>query len=161
MVTEDIVIRTNEVFKASIKNLGIKYMSKLWGRGKRHIYAWAADPEHCEYNCPDPLEKIHIMLSSLQKEGHADIIEAALSLLVKDLGYQILPDQLTLKDKIDSFSSEFFKLVCKIGNISMYIDSYNKEEFLLEKDKRRVDILIQDLKTQLMKLETALRESEN
>ena len=156
---KDIVIKTNEIFKASIKNLGMKYMAKLWGRSKRHIYAWAADPDHCEYNYSDPLKKIHIMLLSLKKEGVNDVIEGALSLIVKDLGYQIIPEQVVLKEKAGSFFSEYFKLIYKIGNISGYIDTYNKKDDFLDKDKKRVEVLIQDLKMQLLKLETALKNS--
>ena len=101
------------------------------------------------------------MLLSLQKEGHTEITEAALSLLVKDLGYRIIPEKVKLKDKTDSFSSEFFKLVVKIGSISGYIDTYHKKEALLQKDKRKVEFLIQDLKIQLLKFDIALQKSKN
>ncbi|MBW1616590.1 MAG: hypothetical protein JRJ49_08685 [Deltaproteobacteria bacterium] len=82
--------RSNRFFKMTREVLGINFLTKLWGRSKREIYAWGADPNHCNFVRGNPLEKINKMMTELQKKKRDDIVENGLFLLSENLGYKVV-----------------------------------------------------------------------
>ena len=147
---------THEIFKASIKILGRPYLSKLWGKSIRHLYAWAADPEFCEYRSQDPLKKINIMLSDLQKQGHLQVVESALSLMTRNLNYDVISAKLENKKNKDSFVSEFFKTIFIMGSLANKMAEYNKKKPVSEKDKNEIKTFIEEIKRRLISMEQTI-----
>ncbi len=66
-------LKTWQFFHACRKTLGDTFLQKLYNRGLRQIYRWAADPDFTDTNERNPLDRFRILLERLCEIGREDI----------------------------------------------------------------------------------------
>ncbi len=96
-------LKTWQFFHACRKTLGDTFLQKLYNRGLRQIYRWAADPDFTDTNERNPLDRFRILLERLCEIGREDIALSAVEMLAQSIGCEVSrngnvnPDQETIE----------------------------------------------------------------
>ncbi len=151
---DKIISKTHQIFKEASRILGVNYMSQYWKKSKRHIYSWSADPDHCEVNAVNPLEKIKIMLMEVKKKGDEDIIKSALQLLAGPLGYEISPLKIPSDISKEKYKKEIFSsLFLNISEILKLASEYSHKKELTDRKESEIKAVIDKLKLDLTEIQ--------
>lgn len=152
-------LKSWQIFHAIKEEFGKEYLFKLWGfRNARQIYNWCADPREIEGACPNPMDKLQLMLEDLNRIGRRDLALAALRCLARPLGFEVRDPKETVSDK-EELALEFLDASTALGEVGRIIQEVLEDGVV---DKAEV-ILIEDAvdKTidELMQIKDAARKA--
>ncbi|VEN72798.1 hypothetical protein EPICR_10297 [Candidatus Desulfarcum epimagneticum] len=144
----------HHVFQEARKILGVSYLASHWKKSKRQIYAWGADPDHCEVRSINPLEKLKLMLIDVKEKGDEETIQATLRLLARPLGYDISPmspppDISREINKIDIFS----RLFSNIAEVFYFTSKRLHKKKLDTDEKSELQAIIDRVKASITEIQ--------
>lgn len=96
--------KTWEMMKCSREALGVTCMQKIFSIGHSQINRYCSSPQHEDHQ-RNPLDRLHLLFSELEKEGEKELVIAALNHLCSSVGYRIqeqvefIPDKLTVEEE--------------------------------------------------------------
>ena len=88
-----------QFYNASIRRLGVPRLSRLYNKGPREVYRWAANPRTCEDKRNSPLDLIMAHLELLMDMGEEDLARAAVAILARIVECRLEADRPVLPDK--------------------------------------------------------------
>lgn len=92
-------MQTWQVFSYALKALTPGSLQRIYTRGVRHVYKWAANPACCECTERNPLDRIGLMLTELDYAGYGHVARAAVDILAAPLGGRFQPIEPAVSDK--------------------------------------------------------------
>lgn len=104
-MTELPPFKTWQFYAACKKLLGMAALQKIFKKSPTQIYRWARDPV-CEDTEKNPLDRTAALLERLCEIGREDIARAAVNILAKTVGCELVcekdaePDQEDIRDEI-------------------------------------------------------------
>ncbi len=82
MRKEEKIFQPWQLFKASIKALGLEQVAKCMGKCSSTVYEYGKDPDTTgDKRCRNPLERIHTLLSELDAFGRVDVCRSTIAYL--------------------------------------------------------------------------------
>jgi len=82
-------LKSWQFFHAARKILGDAFLIKLYSRGKRQIYRWAADPDFTTDHERNPIDRLRVLLSRLCEVGREDVALSGVSMLAEVVGCEL------------------------------------------------------------------------
>lgn len=95
-----------QVFHVAHKRLGMERVTRIWNKGPREIYRWAADPASCGDIRANPIDLIVRTLKGLMTIGLEAEARAAVRILADAVGCELtcslppVPDKSTLLEEV-------------------------------------------------------------
>lgn len=100
------------IFKIAKKHLPSGSLQRIYRRSTRLVDMWAANPNHCEITCRNPIDRIRMLLDELDTAGCEEYARAAIDYMAEPLGghfcsfAEVMPDKGTVDGEIaDLFSA--------------------------------------------------------
>ena len=146
-------LETYDFFSKARNVLGDEFLTKLWGRSKRHIYAWGASPAYCKYWRNNPMDKIITMLEELNNKKEDEMVEDVLLLLAKKTSIQLVPADYIFKEEFSAILNVYIEMTGMFS--TMAHDNVKRERVL--KGKMQTDVKkLKKLMAQLDEILTGL-----
>jgi len=77
-----------QVFHYARKVLSNEIMMRIFSRSYPLITRWASDPRYCENHTRNPIDRITIMLTELDRVGYGEVARAGIDIQANPLGGQ-------------------------------------------------------------------------
>ncbi len=96
--------RTWEMMQCSRETLGATSLQKIFSRGQSQINRYCSTPIHEDHQ-RNPIDRLHILFSELEKAGERELVIAALNHLGTSIGQrvqeirQFIPDKQTVAEE--------------------------------------------------------------
>ncbi|WP_419783412.1 hypothetical protein [Maridesulfovibrio sp.] len=96
--------KTWEMMQCSRDALGATCLQKIFSRGQTQINRYCSSPLNEDHQ-RNPLDRLHLLFSELDKEGERELVIAALNHLCNSIGFRIQetvdvkPDKMTVEEE--------------------------------------------------------------
>jgi len=88
-----------KIYHVAHKKLPSGKLQQIYRRSARLVQYWASDPNYCEENKKNPLDRIRTMLDELDNAGAGDYARAAIDYMAEPLGGCFAEKQAAVSDK--------------------------------------------------------------